>query len=474
MPTVVRDAHSMVALESTPNGMSGVGAFFFEQCKQAEENVEDEIEEAGVWRLVFIEWWKMRLSFRVEFESPERKVAFEKSLTAEEKDLMRQYPIDVEQLLWRRGSLHGPPFNNDIEHWMQEYPQDLETAFLSSGYSIISRKTLTRLRSQVEEPLWAGDIYWGEPDDFDRATIYDRVRRPKFLTRGEARHEGWEPNAIKGHMQNLVMYEWPKKGDRIYITADPCGGDPNSKDGDYACALIGRLGDGYSEKDAVIGKWHGRINPLKFGELCAALGWACYNLVGDDVKMPEVCPEWIGPGVAMLTYMDRHHLYPNIFLYIAPSSKGQHRTKHLGWESNSKTNRQSVHTMQKWLEQDLIDVPDKRVILELAAYRQFDEGGDEASYGGQAGTHDDCVSALRMLCARLMYETGLDQTEPIRTVADWNPDYNDLEDDSSDAWDPHEAPPPQWNKDDVDEGNEEMLFWSDVAEQSVKSAAWSK
>ena len=117
--------------------------------------------------------------------------------------------------------------------------------------------------------------------------------------------------------------------------------------------------------------------------------------------MPELVPEWTGPGVALCTYIDTKNLYPNLYRYQQPGVHGMPKSKHVGWESNMKTKPLMVNYTLRMVDRDMIDIPDEDVVLEMSSYRKYDDAGDTSSYGGAAGRHDDLVSMLQIGCAVL-------------------------------------------------------------------------
>lgn len=470
MPTLVDEEHSMLVIESTPRGKSGRGRFFYEQTQEAVENHELENWEPGATRLLFCPWWEMRKSFRREFESDAKKRAFEKSLSTEEREVRAQIEerekvtLELEQMLWRRVKMNGPPFNKDIDHFDQEYPSDLETAFLSSGTLVYGRKHIKRLLRSVREPIWRGDVFWGSSDRANkREALRDTIRHVTFLTPGESEHLDRAPHTNERTRANLRVWSWPERGDRLFICGDVGGGSPDTKNGDYSVIAVGRMNDW--DQDEIIMTWRGRLNPIAFGEVASALAWGCARLVGAtgglDVVMPELTLEWNGPGVAANTWIDRHNLYPNTYRYVTPSVHGQPRSKHIGWESNSKTKPQMVRFSQRTVEQQGIDIPDKQFVGEMEAYLEYDEEGDVGSYGGESGTHDDCVTALQILCVRLRMEAGTGSAEPVTYLESVGADDDD---DELPAWSKFEEAAETYDDDDdggdEDDDDEEGLFYS--------------
>lgn len=412
-PTLSTDSHSALYMESTPNGQVGRGRFFYEQCMDAYAHTNDS-GEFGVTRLLFIPWHEMTLSFAIPFESPEKRHGFELTLTQAEKDIIKQYGVTLEQLLWRRRMLAGPTFNRDEDYFDQEYPTDLATAFLATGTSVYGRKHIKRLMKDARPPIWEGDVYWGESDARNQGRpMHDIVRKSMFLTRGEARRDGFGSHVHERSFNNLKVWRWPEEDDRIFIGCDVGGGDPDTKDGDWSDITVGVMHD--FTNDEIIMRWRGHLNPLAFAEVMSALAWAIAYRVGPKVPMPMLAPEWNGPGVACCTYLDKLNLYPNLYRYQQPGVHEMPKSKHIGWESNAKTKPMMVKFSQRMVELGIIDIPDERQILEMSSYRSLGGFGGPEDFGGAAGRHDDSVSSLQIVCVlmRISAQRTLEGGDPI-------------------------------------------------------------
>ncbi len=397
-PTIVRSEHSALYIESTPAGQEGRGKWFYEQCLDANARKKTEY---GEMRLVFIPWHEMTKSFAIPFKEDSKRAAFGKSLDKSEKDLLRRFPhISLEQFQWRRMMLAGPTFNRDEEIFLQEYPEDLATAFLTTGASVFARKTIRRLQSDTRPPIFEGDVYWGaSPAKNEGISVHELVREPKLLNRVQARDEGYESHVNEGTYRNLKVFRYPEKGERLFVSCDIGAGFVETKDGDFSTMGVFVLNE--LQRDELIMTWRGHLNPIAFAEVSSALCWLLVSYVGEEVTMPELVPEWQGPGTAFCTYCDNKNLYPHLYRYQQPGVHGMPKSKHVGWESNAKTKPLMVSYCCRMVEKGMIDIPDADVILEMASYKKLDDFGDVASYGGAAHRHDDLVSMLQIGCAIL-------------------------------------------------------------------------
>ncbi|GAC1496155.1 MAG: hypothetical protein NVS1B2_16000 [Vulcanimicrobiaceae bacterium] len=397
-PTLSSDEHSALYIESTPNGQDGKGRWFYEQCMDAHARKKTQYGEMA---LVFIPWHEMRFSFAIPFKDDTARRSFARGYLPVERDLLKRFPsISPEQFQWRRMVVAGPTFNRDEDMFDQEYPTDLATAFLTSGTSVYGRKYIKNLMARTRDPVWEGDVYWGEsPEKNSSVPIHELVRRPMLLTIGQARAAGFPPHVNEKTYKNLKIYRHVKKGERVFVTCDVGGGSESTKDGDQSTICVGVLNE--LDRDELVMTWRGRINPIAFGEVASALAWAIRYQVGESVVAPLLVPEWTGPGTAMCTYIDSKNLYPALYRYQQPGIHKMPASKHIGWESNAKTKPMMVAYSVRMVAQDLIDLPDEDLVMQMSSYRQTDSFGDSGSYGGAAGRHDDLVSSFQILCAVL-------------------------------------------------------------------------
>lgn len=108
-----------VIIESTANGMDPL---FYRMCMDAQNG-------KGDYRLFFSPWF-----WQAEYR---KEAPLDFVPTYEEEKLMTVYELDANQIYWRRTKIEGA-FKGDIKSFMQEYPANVEEAFISSGDSLIS------------------------------------------------------------------------------------------------------------------------------------------------------------------------------------------------------------------------------------------------------------------------------------------------------------------------------------------------
>jgi hypothetical protein len=142
LQTVADVPGTEIFLESTANGTSGLGAFFYQAAMDA-------LEGKGRYRIVFIPW-----HWQPEYRT---KVPPNAEFSPEEKQLKEVYSLDDEQLYWRQLKIYELK-----SEWLfrQEYPFTAKEAFQTSGTTLISPIAVQAARkstvSDTQSPLIMG------------------------------------------------------------------------------------------------------------------------------------------------------------------------------------------------------------------------------------------------------------------------------------------------------------------------------
>lgn len=126
-------AGTEVIIESTANGMDPL---FYKMCMDAMQGV-------GEYILIFLPWFWMqeyRKDTPLDFQP-----------TEDEVKLAELYKLDWQQIYWRRMKIIS--LKNDLKAFMQEYPCNVEEAFISSGTSLIpSFQVMEARKSLIADP----------------------------------------------------------------------------------------------------------------------------------------------------------------------------------------------------------------------------------------------------------------------------------------------------------------------------------
>jgi hypothetical protein len=148
-----------VILESTANGATG---YFYDLCMDSLANRND-------WKLHFYPW----------YSNPEYSVVNNEPivLTPEEKELAKKYNLTDSQIKWRRSK------KVELKRlFPQEYPENVEEAFLLSGKGYFSDIPLGYYNAPLNqlpkaEHRYTGGLDFGQSNDFTCLIVVDRTTR---------------------------------------------------------------------------------------------------------------------------------------------------------------------------------------------------------------------------------------------------------------------------------------------------------
>ena len=121
LQTIPDNPDSELILESTANGTSGDGAYFYNMVQLG-------LEEKSDFLTLFYPWF-----LQAEYK---RTVIEPVKLDDEEIELKRIYNLTNEQLMWRRAKLQSD-FKGREYLFKQEYPSSIQEAFVTSSNALI-------------------------------------------------------------------------------------------------------------------------------------------------------------------------------------------------------------------------------------------------------------------------------------------------------------------------------------------------
>ena len=130
LQTIPEDLDSEIYLESTTNGTTGDGLYFYEMANTG-------LDERSEFQTIFYPWFKNK-EYRKQLIEPIKYDDYETFL-------VKTYGLDDEQLFWRRNKLQNE-FKKREYLFKQEYPSSLNEAFLKNDNSLISNEYLERSR----------------------------------------------------------------------------------------------------------------------------------------------------------------------------------------------------------------------------------------------------------------------------------------------------------------------------------------
>ena len=244
MPTVPKMPQSLVIVESTANGQTGDGQYFYELCRDAMEGMPG-------YHFEFCPWFDVDdYTLPVEGDLD--------PLDDEEAALREAYRLTDGQLAWRRYVIDGDEFRGDVERFRQEYPSNSQEAFRKiEGVRVFSANKCFVNLHRCTDPLDIGDLRW------------DRGHSPRLNSSGSATNrEDLKAIFVPNPGGNLRIWHYPppKTGNypnRFCIGADVAEG---VEGGDLSVA---RVLDRYERR--MCATWVGQMDASVFGEQLALL-----------------------------------------------------------------------------------------------------------------------------------------------------------------------------------------------------------
>ena len=277
-------SHAEVVLETTANG---VGNLFYEMWKDAQRG-------ANEWTPCFYAWWEDPTKTKELWPDEARDV--ERSLTDEEKALIERAHLSVGQIAWRREQ------QKTLKNlFPQEYPEDAETCFITSGSCFFDKVLITRMLENVPE------------------------------------HE----------REGYVEFAPPVAGQRYVIGADIAEG---LEDGDFSVAGIL---DAKTEEQ--MGVLRGHFPPEEFARQCVVLAKR-YNEA-------LLAPERNNHGHSFINTVVNQLDYPNLYIYEDYDPSTNQNSPKLGWETNGKSRPVLLDECREHIHKGFMKVRD-RVLLE--------------------------------------------------------------------------------------------------------------
>jgi hypothetical protein len=329
-----------------------IGDLFHRMCSEA-------MEGRGEWKFLFMGWWEHPGNTLPLAIAADR---FQDSLTAAERELMRQYSLTLEQLAWRRYTIAND-FNGDMQSFRREHPATPEEAFSAASRNRFSIPHIQRMPIQ-RDPM-AGELEASDLGAGEHRVIF----RPL------------EGGALR-------IWRRPEKG-RVYALGADCAQGLDVNEGAGDCDpdwSVGQVLDrDTGEQCAVL---RARMMPGETGRYMARLG-RYYNLA-------QICGERNpgGGGVSMLEAILNAD-YPSSMLYhrpVTPDRDPQVRGERLGWDTSGVSRPILISALDEAIRQMAILIHDPVTLKELLTFVIKANGKAEH----EKGCHDDCVIAAAL------------------------------------------------------------------------------
>lgn len=319
-----------VMVESTVNGWGSKMHGLWLGAKKGEND----------WYPIFIPWYMSDEYSRPDLVTPDFV------LDEAEEEYRAKYGLDMAQMAWRRMKLRSM---DRPELFPQEYPADDIEAFLITGNAVFDNNVLSEWYNM------------GVP--YEQGVL---EMRDTGVVEWVKQSGGW-----------LRVYAHPLPDIVYRIGADVAEGIENeAKDRDYSTAVC-KHGQTWAQV-AVMGY---RMDPDIHARRL--------NLMGRYYNNAKLAVERNGPGIAVLSFLQRDHKYPNLYYQEILDERTKRATKKFGWDENEKTRGMLIALQKRAIREKMTLLVDKQTIAEHMSFVTNSHGKDEAT----SGAHDDYVFA---------------------------------------------------------------------------------
>ncbi|MBO4871723.1 MAG: hypothetical protein J5565_07075 [Muribaculaceae bacterium] len=330
--TVTRTADTVVALESTANG---VGQFFHTEWLRANTGESDK-------QPVFVPWYEIEL-----YRSPVRDVLH-----------LWESMDDYERGLWRDGrTLEMIQWYHDkrkeaASHaaMMAEFPTTDTEAFVCTDHGVFDLEHLDRMRQHCQPPQFTGDV---EAD-------YKTVNHVHFV------------QAASGLMK---VWRLPEPGVK-YVVAVDIGG--RSDESDYSVIAVLDVRDPANSKPEVVAQWRGHLDHDLLAWKAAQVA-TLYNrapLVVESNTLETGRGTEGADGKFLLHEIAR--TYPALY---------RRNATHFGFHTNVSTKKAMLSNLIAAVRDGTYIERDHEALDEMATYEHTSNGAYEA----KKGHHDDIL-----------------------------------------------------------------------------------
>lgn len=344
LPAVSEGPDTAVFVETTANGVTGIGETFYDFWSSAVERRNDYIP-------IFLGW----LADPASVGDPEK--AEDAPSTDLERELMRDFKASKAQIAWMRNTLESKCQGYE-KKFLQEYPHTPSVAFISMNDPAFTPEEINFSKSTLRNPVHRGHMEM-------------RDGKPHFVTHRDGA---------------LAVWEEPIYGHKYYAGMDAAVG---VEEGDFAAISVW---DGSTGNQ--VAQYADRVVPEVVAFILNCLGlW--YNRALTNGELTG------NSGREVLRYMRDHYRYPFLAQWKGKDDKiigrGENRRPVVWWETTAYSRAKMFDTfriaVRGGMKRDSLEccfVRDEALWHQMARATLSDSGRWELTKG-----HDDIlVSAM--------------------------------------------------------------------------------
>jgi hypothetical protein len=353
LPTVPRAEDTIIAVETTANGRTGVGEVFYDFWNAS---VRGDTEFIAI----FLSW--LIDPTCVDYDHPVTdapKDDDERLLMKEGVNIDGQLvKASLEQIAWRRMTIDSPACRGYVEIFDQEFPVTPDVAFISTGEPAFTREEMAIARNSISS--------------FKRVEIAGEL--------GPGIHIYCKPNDVSP----VLQWEPPIKDHRYYAGVDAARG---KDEGDFAAIVVL---DGETGHQVL--RYAQRVDPEYLARLC--------HYVGHYYNKAMLCIELTGNlGLWCQMRLRDYFHYPNLYRWrgtrddkVAPGFTAGKRGGTYGWETTYRSRERLLITFRESILHRMCTVRDEEVVRQMdVATRKDSWERWEIAFG-----HDDVLMAFML------------------------------------------------------------------------------
>jgi hypothetical protein len=363
LPTVPRSPDTIIIIESTAKGKSGIGQPFYDFWNGSVAGETD-------FTPVFLSWLEDPHCVEYDRNVDDSPIDEEEKLLMEEGVLCNGVLIKASkaQIAWRRMQISSPACRGVVEIFDQEYPRTPDVAFTSTGLPLFTPIELLRARNGLSDPKFYGRI------------ALDSTRK----------HVMWTDD--RENKNSVVLWEKPVPGAHYYFGIDAARG----VEGLDFSAVVGVNG----ETGEQVLRWEAYVEPEALALFCYAAG-IYYNKA-------MLCIELTGNlGYWVQTRLRNFFMYPNLYKWRGARDDKVKYSKPAtyGWETTYRSREALMTVYRESIANSMFIVRDSRVLqqMELASRKDAWERWEIVK------GHDDVLFAA-MLANMARYQWHVQST----------------------------------------------------------------
>ena len=327
LPSVSKAPDTVIALESTAQGRTGIGETFYNYWNGANET-------GSHWNgftPIFLSWLDDPTCHRSAHEAEDAPA------TDLEKELMgKPFNASLSQIAWMRMVLEGECEGSELM-FNQEYPHSADVAFVATGDPAFTANEIRYAMGTKEKPI----------------------------KKGHLERQGKGSVFIENPRGRCLMYEQVKEKCTYYVGVDCARGieqDTGRATGDFASFMVlnGTTGDMAMQ----FSDW---VNPIEMAKLVDASG-RYYNNAMMIVELTGNLGLW-----CQQVLRDQYQ-YPNWYMWKGKDDKtwGKAKSPAMGWETTGRTRDLLLSTFRGKLHDGMKNLPGGLKIKDAEFCRQMD------------------------------------------------------------------------------------------------------